>query len=85
MGMLWKRWLASSYTVRVVRGQKTADEIAARYGVHPTQIAQWKKQALDGLPDLFSTRGSDRPQSNEENLRLMRLLDGMSSPRFTEH
>jgi transposase-like protein len=38
-----------------IKGYKTADETATEYGVHPTQIAQWKKQALDGLPELFST------------------------------
>ena len=42
--------------LEAMKGQKTANEIASEYGVHPTQIAQWKKQALDGLPDMFSTR-----------------------------
>lgn len=49
-----------------IKGQRTANEIAAEYGVHPTQIAQWKKQALDGLPDLFSTRASTQAKSEEE-------------------
>ena len=48
-----------------IKGQNTANEIAAEYGVHPTQIAQWKKQALDGLPDLFSTRASHQTKSEE--------------------
>jgi putative transposase len=34
--------------------------------VYPTQIAQWKKQALDGLPDLFSTRRSEQAKSEED-------------------
>jgi hypothetical protein len=38
------------------RGHKTANEIASTYGVHPTQIAQWKKQVLDELPHFFSQR-----------------------------
>jgi hypothetical protein len=33
--------------------------------VHPTQIAQWKKQALDGLPDVFSVGKSKQEQSEE--------------------
>lgn len=45
--------------------QKTANEIAAEYGVHPTQIAQRKKQVLDGLPELFSTRRCDQTQQDE--------------------
>lgn len=46
-----------------IKGHKTADETATEYGVHPTQIAQWKKQALDGLPELFSTRRSEQAKS----------------------
>jgi transposase-like protein len=49
-----------------IKAHKTANEIAAEYGVHPTQIAQWKRQALDGLPTLFSTRASDQAKSEEE-------------------
>jgi hypothetical protein len=34
--------------------------------VHPTQIAQGKKQALDGLPSIFSTRASEQQKNEEE-------------------
>ncbi len=37
-------------------GQQTVNEIAATDGVHPTQVLQWKKQAWEVLPDVFSTR-----------------------------
>jgi hypothetical protein len=33
--------------------------------VYPTQIAQWKKQALDGLPEVFSSRASEQQKSEE--------------------
>lgn len=59
--------LKTKVALEAIRGYKTANEIAAEYGVHPTQIAQWKKQALDGLPDLFSSRASET-QKNEEAL-----------------
>ena len=51
--------------LEAIKGHKTANEIAAEYAVHPTQIAQWRKQALDGLPDVFSTRRSDQSKSEE--------------------
>ncbi len=51
--------------MEAIKGQKTANEIAAEYGVHPTQIAQWKKQALDGLPEVFSPQAGKREKSEE--------------------
>jgi transposase-like protein len=62
----YSRELKTKVALEAIRGHKTANEIASEYGVHPTQIAQWKKQALDGLPDVFSTRASDHQKSQEE-------------------
>jgi len=41
--------LKAKVPLEAIRWQKTANEIASMYGVHPTQIAQWKKQVLDEL------------------------------------
>ena len=42
--------------LEALRGERTIHEIAADYGVHPVQITQWKRVALDALPDIFSSR-----------------------------
>ena len=63
-----KRYSAEEKTrvaIEAIKGQKTLNELAADYGVHPSQITQWKKQALDGLPELFSTRESRQAKSEE--------------------
>lgn len=57
--------LKAKVALEAIRGEKTANEIASEYGVHPTQISQWKKQALDGLPALFSTQATDQQKSEE--------------------
>jgi putative transposase len=57
--------LKTKVALEAIKGQKTTNEIAAEYGVHPSQITQWKRQALDGLPDLFSTRESRQAKSEE--------------------
>ena len=57
--------MKAKIALEAIKGQKTANEIAAEYGVHPTQIAHWKKQALDGLPDVFSLGKSKQEQSAE--------------------
>ena len=35
------------------RGERTAAQLAAEYEVHVGQITAWKKQLLEGAPELF--------------------------------
>jgi putative transposase len=52
--------------LEAIKCQKTTNEIAAEYGVHPSQISQWKKQVLDGLPQLFSRQEKNRERTEAE-------------------
>jgi putative transposase len=52
--------------LEALKGLKTINEIASETGVHPTQIAQWKKLALEELPQIFSTRTSSVDKQQEE-------------------
>jgi transposase-like protein len=40
--------------VEAIKGQRTIQEIGAHYGVHPNQVAKWKRQALELMPQLFA-------------------------------
>ena len=40
-------------------------ELASEFEVHPTQIAKWKKQVLEELPGLFSSRRERRAEDAE--------------------
>jgi transposase len=51
--------------LEAIRGEKTLNEIGLAYGVHPTQLGQWRKQALEGLPDIFAN-GRSKRHKNEE-------------------
>lgn len=41
--------------IEAIKNQQTVAQIASEYSVHPNQVSQWKKQALDQLPQLFTT------------------------------
>jgi len=36
-----------------LRGEQTLSELASRHGLHPTQISQWKRQAVEQMATLF--------------------------------
>ena len=38
----------------LLKEEKTINQLAAELDVHPSQLKEWKKIALQGLPDLFN-------------------------------
>jgi transposase-like protein len=57
MSVQRKRYSSEEKTkvaAQAMKGQKTINELASEYGVHPTQITQWKKQALEEITTGFS-------------------------------
>ena len=47
------------------RGDRTVQAIAAKHEVHPNQVSGWKRQAQDGLRELFAG-GANRRQADHE-------------------
>lgn len=46
--------------IEALRGEKTLQELATAYGVHPNMIALWKKQVLESAEQLFEKTGKDK-------------------------
>jgi transposase len=40
--------------LEAIRGDLTLAELAAKHGIHPTMIATWKRQAVEGMAATFS-------------------------------
>jgi len=40
--------------LEILKEEKSLSQISSEYGIHPTQLNRWKKQALEGLPQLFT-------------------------------
>jgi putative transposase len=51
-----------------MRERETTAQIAVRYGVHPTQVSCWKKQAKESLAQIFS---SDQQQHQQDQRELV--------------
>ena len=54
--------------LEAIKGQRTINEIASAFEVHPNQVTQWKKQAVSQLSEIFSN-GRARADAAEEELR----------------
>ena len=46
--------------IEAIKGEKTVNEIASLYEVHPSQVHQWKKLALEQLPEAMADGRSGR-------------------------
>ena len=67
MGKVTRKRYAAEFKSRVVleaiRGEQTLAELASKHGVHQTMIAQWKRQAIEGMAATFSGRRCLSPRS----------------------
>mgnify|MGYP000278480318 CR=1 FL=1 len=46
--------LKARVAVEAIAGHRTVNEIAGAYGIHPSQVAKWKAEALKRLPEVLS-------------------------------
>lgn len=49
-----------------VKGVRTLSEISSMFKVHPTVIAHWKRQLVEGAPGVFSGGNGSAGRSEEE-------------------
>jgi transposase-like protein len=54
--------------LEAVKGERTLNELAGHFEVHPTQVVQWKQRLLAGASDLFNG-GVARDAAAEAALR----------------
>lgn len=60
--------LKATVALEALGGDKTAQEIAAKHEVHPTQVTTWKRQAIDGPTGVFSDKVR-RAEDNEAEVK----------------
>ena len=68
-----RRRFTAAFKKRVVldalRGDRTVQEVAARHEVHPNQVSTWKRQAVDGLDEVFANGKGSRQSEQETTIR----------------
>jgi transposase len=51
--------------LEAIRGERTIAELATKHQLHPNQITQWKRQAIEKLAKVFDDRTSDAQVGRE--------------------
>ena len=69
MGSIRKQFskeFKAKVALEAIKGLKTTAELSSEFGVHPTQINQWKNELREGLPALFEGKKSPEEKSKEQ-------------------
>lgn len=54
--------IKAKVAIEALREQKTAAQIASEFECHPSQVAKWKKEAIDNLTALFAAPRGERSE-----------------------
>jgi transposase len=63
--------------LEALREEQTLQELGQKYDVHPNQISQWKRQALDALPDTFerpNKKSASERKSEEREEAMLKTI-----------
>lgn len=52
--------------LEAAKGIRTGGQLSSAFQVHPSQIAQWKRQLLEGAPGIFARGGGECGKSESE-------------------
>ena len=51
--------------IEAIKGEKTINEIASIYQVHPNQVCKWKKRALELLPQVMADKRPEKQLNSQ--------------------
>jgi transposase len=51
--------------LEAIKGEKTSTEIGRTFSIHPNLVGIWKRQALEGLPEVFANSRQQRRTEDE--------------------
>ena len=62
----FSRTFKTKVALEALSERQTLAELAAKYELHPNQISAWKRQAREGLPEVFGSTAAKTQQAQED-------------------
>ena len=62
--------------LEAAKNEKTVNQIASEYSIHPGQVSEWKKQLLDSANLLFQGKRTTKIREAHENVELLQQQVG---------
>lgn len=80
MGKVTRKRYSGEFKSRValeaIRGEQTLAELASKHSVHQTMIAQWKRQAIEGMAATFSGKQAPKATTNPADVEKLHAKIG---------
>ena len=52
-----------------LKEESTIADIATRFSIHPNQVSEWKKQAIEGLAEVFTGKTERNDVAHEAQVK----------------
>ncbi len=71
--------LKAKVAIEAIKANRTTSEIAQAFSVHPNLVVNWKKQAIELLPELFTPQNASptKPANDPDKADLYRQIGQM--------
>ena len=62
--------------LEAIKGESSLRELSSRFGVHANQISKQKREALEGMSDIFSGKSVKKEDTHEKQIQMLHAKIG---------
>lgn len=82
MRKTYDKTFKTKVVLEALQEKLTLQELGQKYDVHPNQIGQWKKHALEAMPDIFERPNKKSALERESEHRSEEMLKTIGTQKI---